>query len=91
MKGQTMQAACYSLGILCTFNRPRTSNDNAHMEASFKLLKHGRVIENQAIFTPSNMPVRGVRATTTGIIKSIATVVYATLRRHYVSKVRVAK
>lgn len=50
MKGQTMQAACYSLGILCTFNRPRTSNDNAHMEASFKLLKHGRVIEIPSYF-----------------------------------------
>ena len=50
MKGQTMQAACYSLGILYTFNRPRTSNDNAHMEASFKLLKHGRVIEIPSYF-----------------------------------------
>jgi hypothetical protein len=50
MKGQTMQAACLSLGILCTYNRSRTSNDNAHMESSFKLLKHGKIIEIRAFF-----------------------------------------
>lgn len=36
----TMVAKCLELGISCTYNRPRHSNDNAHMEASFRLLKH---------------------------------------------------
>ncbi len=51
MKGKTMQAMCYGLGILCTYNRPRTSNDNAQMEASFNLLKHGKIVEIPSYFT----------------------------------------
>lgn len=38
MRGSTMVAKCLDLGIPCTYNRPRHSNDNAHMEASFRLL-----------------------------------------------------
>jgi len=45
MRGSTMIAKCLELGISCTYNRPRHSNDNAHMEASFRLLKHGHEIE----------------------------------------------
>ncbi len=44
MRGSTMIAKCCELGISCTFNRPRHSNDNAHAEASFKLLKHGHEV-----------------------------------------------
>lgn len=39
-----MVAKCLELGISCTYNRPRHSNDNAHMEASFRLLKHGHEV-----------------------------------------------
>lgn len=45
MRGSTMMAKCLELGISCTYNRPRHSNDNAHMEASFRLLKHGHEVE----------------------------------------------
>lgn len=38
MRGSTIVAKCLDLGIPCTYNRPRHSNDNAHMEASFRLL-----------------------------------------------------
>ena len=34
MRGSTMVAKCLELGISCTYNRPRHSNDNAHMEGS---------------------------------------------------------
>lgn len=44
MRGSTMVAKCLELGISCTYNRPRHSNDNAHMEASFRLLKHGHEV-----------------------------------------------
>ena len=44
MRGSTMVAKCTELGIECTYNRARHSNDNAHMEASFKLLKHGHEV-----------------------------------------------
>lgn len=44
MRGSTMIAKCTELGIECTYNRARHSNDNAHMEASFKLLKHGHEV-----------------------------------------------
>ncbi len=44
MRGSTMVAKCLELGISCTYNRPRLSNDNAHMEASFRLVKHGHEI-----------------------------------------------
>ena len=44
MRGSTMVAKCLELGIACTYNRPRHSNDNAHMEASFRLLKHGHEV-----------------------------------------------
>lgn len=44
MRGSTMLSKCTELGISCTYNRPRHSNDNAHMEASFRLLKHGHEI-----------------------------------------------
>lgn len=39
-----MVAKCLELGVSCTYNRPRHSNDNAHMEASFRLVKHGHEI-----------------------------------------------
>ena len=39
-----MVAKCLELGISCTYNRPRHGNDNAHMEASFRLLKHGHEV-----------------------------------------------
>ena len=44
MRGSTMVAKCLELGISCTYNRPRHSNDNVHMEASFRLLKHGHEV-----------------------------------------------
>lgn len=44
MRGSTMVAKCLELGISCTYNRPRHSNDNAHMEASFRLVKHGHEV-----------------------------------------------
>lgn len=44
MRGSTMVAKCLELGISCTYNRPKHSNDNAHMEASFRLLKHGHEV-----------------------------------------------
>lgn len=44
MRGSTMVAKCLELGISCTYNRQRHSNDNAHMEASFRLLKHGHEV-----------------------------------------------
>lgn len=44
MRGSTMLSKCTELGIRCTYNRTRHSNDNAHMEASFRLLKHGHEI-----------------------------------------------
>ena len=50
MKGKTMQAACLSLNIQCTYSRPHHSNDNPHIEASFKLLKHGKILEIPAVF-----------------------------------------
>ena len=51
MTGQTMIAACIDLGIQCTYSRPRHSNDNAHMEASFKLLKHNGIVEIPQCFS----------------------------------------
>ncbi|WP_406019905.1 integrase core domain-containing protein [Succinivibrio sp.] len=39
-----MVSKCIELGLSCTYNRPRHSNDNAHMEASFRLLKHGHEV-----------------------------------------------
>lgn len=44
MRCSTMVAKCLELGIACTYNRPRHSNDNAHMETSFRLLKHGHEV-----------------------------------------------
>lgn len=44
MRGSNMVAKCLELGISCTYNRPRHCNDNAHMEASFRLLKHGHEV-----------------------------------------------
>ena len=39
-----MVSKCLELGISCIYNRPTRSNDNAHMEASFRLLKYGHKI-----------------------------------------------
>ena len=45
MRRSTMVAKCLELGISCTYNRPRHINDKAHMEACFRLLKHGHVVD----------------------------------------------
>ena len=41
---QQIRGRPLELGISCTYNRPRHSNDNAHMEAGFRLLKHGHEV-----------------------------------------------
>ena len=33
-------ALCYLLGIAASYSRPRTSNDNAHMESMFRTVKY---------------------------------------------------
>ena len=40
MKGTTLAALCYLLGIAASYSRPRTSNDNAHMELMFRTVKY---------------------------------------------------
>ena len=40
MKGTTLMALCYLLGIASSYSRPRTSNDNAHMESMFRTVKY---------------------------------------------------
>ncbi|CAG4902086.1 IS3 family transposase [Acidithrix sp. C25] len=40
MKGTTLVALCYLLGIAASYSRPRTSNDNAHMESMFRTVKY---------------------------------------------------
>jgi len=40
MKGTTLLALCYVLGIGSSYSRPRTSNDNAHMESMFRTVKY---------------------------------------------------
>jgi len=40
MKGGTMIATLYSLGILPSYSRPRVSDDNPYSEAAFKTLKY---------------------------------------------------
>lgn len=40
MKGATMLAAMYSLGVVPSFSRPRVSNDNAYAEALFRTAKY---------------------------------------------------
>lgn len=40
MKGATMLATMQWLGVVSSFSRPRTSNDNCFSEALFKTLKY---------------------------------------------------
>ncbi len=40
MKGTSLMAMCYMLGIASSYSRPRTSNDNAHMESVFRTVKY---------------------------------------------------
>jgi len=40
MKGATMLAAMYELGVVPSFSRPRVSNDNAYAEALFRTAKY---------------------------------------------------
>lgn len=40
MKGSTMLATIYALGIIASFSRPRVSDDNAFIEALFRHLKY---------------------------------------------------
>lgn len=40
MKGKNMLFKVTALGITASYSRPHHSNDNAHMESSFALLKH---------------------------------------------------
>lgn len=40
MKGATMLATLQQLGVMPSFSRPATSNDNPYSEALFKTLKH---------------------------------------------------
>ena len=40
MKGMTMLATLYSLGIIPSFSRPRVSDDNPFIEAYFKTMKY---------------------------------------------------
>lgn len=40
MKGKNMLFKVNALGITASYSRPHHSNDNAHMESSFALLKH---------------------------------------------------
>lgn len=40
MKSQTMKAKMEELGIISSYSRPRTSNDNAYPEALFRTLKY---------------------------------------------------
>jgi transposase InsO family protein len=40
MKGSTMLATMQWLGVVSSFSRPRTSNDNCYSEALFKTLKY---------------------------------------------------
>jgi Transposase and inactivated derivatives len=40
MKGTTLVALCHVLGIGSSYSRPRTSNDNAHMESMFRTVKY---------------------------------------------------
>jgi putative transposase len=40
MKGTTLVARCYLLGIASSYSRPRTSNDNADTESMFRTVKY---------------------------------------------------
>ena len=40
MKGETLLATLYRLGIATSYSRPRTSNDNPHSEALFRTCKY---------------------------------------------------
>lgn len=77
MRGSTMVAKCLELGISCTYNRPRLSNDNAHMEASFRLLKHGHEVLFLKALTLYLMLELGLINTMTGITTFTVTVASA--------------
>lgn len=77
MRGSTMVAKCLELGISCTYNRPRHSNDNAHMEASFRLLKHGHEVAIPQNFDTLSHAELWLINTMTGITTFSVTVAYA--------------
>lgn len=77
MRGSTMVAKCLELGISCTYNRPRHSNDNAHMEASFRLLKHGHEVATPQNFDTLSHAELWLINTMTGITTFTVTVASA--------------
>lgn len=72
-----MVSKCLELGISCTYNRSRHSNDNAHMEASFRLLKHGHEILIPESFDSLSRHVFGLIVTMTGTTINTVTVASA--------------